>query len=61
MLDTHKAMIFFFKGKRYHFHLGSKPTSYQEIFNHIHSSLKSVIERTFWDMEEKAEDFKRYA
>ncbi|KAH9686252.1 DDE Tnp4 domain-containing protein [Citrus sinensis] len=39
-----------YKGERYHlpdFRRGSQPTGYQEVFNHSHSSLRSVIERTF--------------
>ncbi|KAK4849901.1 hypothetical protein QYF36_001915 [Acer negundo] len=39
-----------YKGERYHlpdFRRGSQPTGHQEVFNHAHSSLKSVIERTF--------------
>ncbi|XP_020419156.1 putative nuclease HARBI1 [Prunus persica] len=39
-----------YKGERYHlpdFHRGSQPTGYKEVFNHVHSSLRSVIERTF--------------
>ncbi|KAH9680641.1 DDE Tnp4 domain-containing protein [Citrus sinensis] len=38
------------RGERYHlpdFRRGSQPTGYQEVFNHSHSSLRSVIERTF--------------
>ena len=39
-----------YKGERYHFpdfHRGSQPTCYQEVFNYAHSSLRSVIKRTF--------------
>ena len=39
-----------YKGQRYHlpqFQRGSKPTGYKEVFNQAHSSLRSVIERTF--------------
>ncbi|TXG72365.1 hypothetical protein EZV62_000944 [Acer yangbiense] len=39
-----------YKGERYHlpdFRQGSQPTGHQEVFNHTHSSLRSVIERTF--------------
>ncbi|KAH9743732.1 DDE Tnp4 domain-containing protein [Citrus sinensis] len=36
--------------ERYHlldFRRGNQPTGYQEVFNHAHFSLRSVIERTF--------------
>ncbi|KAK3198189.1 hypothetical protein Dsin_021604 [Dipteronia sinensis] len=39
-----------YKGKRYrlpHFRRGEEPTGHKEIFNHVHSSLRSIIERTF--------------
>ncbi|KAK0608001.1 hypothetical protein LWI29_023885 [Acer saccharum] len=39
-----------YKEERYHlpnFCRGSQPSGHQEIFNHAHSSLRSVIERTF--------------
>ena len=39
-----------YKGERYNlseFRQCDKPTCYQELFNHTHSSLRSVIERTF--------------
>ncbi|KAK2642130.1 hypothetical protein Ddye_023893 [Dipteronia dyeriana] len=39
-----------YKGERYHlpdFHQGSQPIGYQYVFNHAHSSLRSVIECTF--------------
>ncbi|XP_062075758.1 uncharacterized protein LOC133779875 [Humulus lupulus] len=39
-----------YKGQRYHlpqFQRGSKPIGYKEVFNQAHSSLRSVIERTF--------------
>ena len=39
-----------FKGQRYHipeFRNGVPPANVQEQFNHIHSSLRNVIERTF--------------
>ncbi|CAL9001681.1 unnamed protein product [Prunus brigantina] len=39
-----------YKGERYHlpdFRRGSQPTGYKEVFNHVHSSLRSVIKRTF--------------
>lgn len=39
-----------YKGERYHlpvFRSSGQPNGYQEVFNHAHSSLRSVIERTF--------------
>ncbi|KAK2656622.1 hypothetical protein Ddye_009674 [Dipteronia dyeriana] len=39
-----------YKGERYHlshFHRGEQQTGHKEIFNHAHSSLRSIIERTF--------------
>ncbi|XP_062089449.1 uncharacterized protein LOC133795983 [Humulus lupulus] len=39
-----------YKGQRYYlpqFQRGSKPIGYKEVFNQTHSSLRSVIERTF--------------
>ncbi|XP_021818574.1 uncharacterized protein LOC110760581 [Prunus avium] len=39
-----------YKGERYHlpdFRRGTQPTGSREVFNHVHSSLRSVIERTF--------------
>ncbi|XP_068319735.1 uncharacterized protein [Pyrus communis] len=39
-----------YKGERYHlpaFRRGREPTRSREVFNHRHSSLRSVIERTF--------------
>ena len=48
-----------YKCQRYHlpeFRRGTQPTGYKEVFNHAHSSLRSVIERTFgvwkkrWDI-----------
>ncbi|KAK2634649.1 hypothetical protein Ddye_029441, partial [Dipteronia dyeriana] len=39
-----------YKGERYHlphFHRGEQTSSHKEIFNHAHSSLRSIIERTF--------------
>ncbi|TXG72981.1 hypothetical protein EZV62_001560 [Acer yangbiense] len=39
-----------YKGERYHlphFRRGEQPTGHKEIFNHAHSSLRSIIERTF--------------
>ena len=39
-----------YKGKRYHipeFRQGDKPIGYQELFNHAHSLLRSVIKCTF--------------
>ncbi|XP_024180747.1 putative nuclease HARBI1 [Rosa chinensis] len=39
-----------YKCQRYHlpeFRRGAQPTGYKEIFNHAHSSIRSVIERTF--------------
>ncbi|XP_062088984.1 uncharacterized protein LOC133795548 [Humulus lupulus] len=45
-----KGFIGSYKGQRYHlpqFQRGSKPTGYKEVFNKAHSSLRSVIERTF--------------
>ncbi|CAL8992366.1 unnamed protein product [Prunus brigantina] len=39
-----------YKDERYHlsdFRRGSQPTGYKEVFNHVHSSLWSVVERTF--------------
>jgi hypothetical protein len=38
-----------YKGERYHipdFRVGSQPQGMQEVFNHVHSSLRNVIERT---------------
>ncbi|CAN6554545.1 unnamed protein product [Malus baccata var. baccata] len=38
------------KGERYHhpdFRRGVEPTGHKEVFNHRHSSLRSIIERTF--------------
>ena len=39
-----------YKGERYHlpdFCRGAEPTGHKEVFNHTHSSLRSIIERTF--------------
>ncbi|CAN6565820.1 unnamed protein product [Malus baccata var. baccata] len=39
-----------YKGERYHlpdFRRGAEPTGHKEVFNHTHSSLRSIIERTF--------------
>ncbi|CAN6711241.1 unnamed protein product [Malus baccata var. baccata] len=39
-----------YEGERYHlpdFHRGAEPTGHKEVFNHIHSSLRSIIERIF--------------
>ncbi|KAK2665940.1 hypothetical protein Ddye_004514 [Dipteronia dyeriana] len=39
-----------YKGERYHlphFRRGEQPTGHKEIFNHAHSSLRSIIECTF--------------
>ncbi|KAK2658924.1 hypothetical protein Ddye_005457 [Dipteronia dyeriana] len=39
-----------YKGERYripHFRRGEEPTGHNEIFNHAHSSLRSIIEGTF--------------
>ena len=39
-----------YKGERCHlreFRRGSQPMGYKELFNYKHSSLRSVIERTF--------------
>lgn len=39
-----------YKGERYHildFRCGNQSESLKEAFNHAHSSLKNVIERTF--------------
>ena len=39
-----------YRGERYHlpdFRRGSQPRGKKEIFNHIHSSLRCTIERTF--------------
>nr|XP_028952690.1 uncharacterized protein LOC103431050 [Malus domestica] len=39
-----------YKGERYHlpdFRRGPEPTGHKEVFNHMHSSLRSIIERTF--------------
>ncbi|KAL6288700.1 hypothetical protein ACE6H2_006210 [Prunus campanulata] len=39
-----------YKGERYHlpdFRRGVQPMGHKEVFNHAHSSLRSVIERTF--------------
>ncbi|XP_020418243.1 uncharacterized protein LOC18780408 isoform X2 [Prunus persica] len=40
-----------YKGERYHhlpdFRRGVQPMGHKEVFNHTHSSLRSVIERTF--------------
>ncbi|KAK9273295.1 hypothetical protein L1049_018102 [Liquidambar formosana] len=45
-----KGFLAPYKGKRYHlphFRRGSQPRGTREIFNQAHSSLRSVIERTF--------------
>ena len=45
-----------YKGERYHlpeFQRGSQPQNAQEMFNHRHSSLRSVIERTFGVWKER--------
>ncbi|XP_038714981.1 protein ANTAGONIST OF LIKE HETEROCHROMATIN PROTEIN 1-like [Tripterygium wilfordii] len=45
-----------YKGQRYHlevFRNGPQPTSPREAFNHTHSSLRSIIERTFGVMKKK--------
>ncbi|CAN6695255.1 unnamed protein product [Malus baccata var. baccata] len=39
-----------YKGERYHlpdFRRGPEPTGHKEVFNHMHYSLRSIIERTF--------------
>jgi hypothetical protein len=39
-----------YKGQRYHipeFQNGSQPIGFKELFNHAHSSLRNVIERSF--------------
>jgi hypothetical protein len=39
-----------YKGQRYHileFQSGSQPIGLKEIFNHVHSSLRNVIEHSF--------------
>ncbi|CAN6544943.1 unnamed protein product [Malus baccata var. baccata] len=39
-----------YEGERYHlpdFRRGAEPTGHKEVFNHRHSSLRSIIERTF--------------
>ena len=49
-----------YKGEKYHlpeFRQGSKPTGYQEIFNHAHSLLRTIIERTFGVWRRKDERF----
>lgn len=54
-----KGYLASYKGDRYHlpqFHNGGQPRGSREIFNHVHSSLQSVTERTFgvwkarWDI-----------
>ncbi|XP_040370456.1 uncharacterized protein LOC121051661 [Rosa chinensis] len=43
-------------GVRYHlpqFRYGGEPTGSKEVFNHMHSSLRSVIERTFGAWKKK--------
>ena len=48
-----------YRGERYHLHefrQARRPSGKEEIFNHMHSSLRSIIERTFgvwkkkWDI-----------
>lgn len=49
-----------YKGERYHlphFHRGDEPTGHKEIFNHAHSSLRGIIERTFGVWKKKVECF----
>lgn len=44
-----KEYLSLFKGERYHifyFRDGSQVEERREIFNHAHSSLKNIIERT---------------
>ncbi|GAV67120.1 Myb_DNA-bind_3 domain-containing protein/DDE_4 domain-containing protein/UBN2_2 domain-containing protein [Cephalotus follicularis] len=46
----HKGYLSPYKGEGYHlpnFQLGRSPVSSEEIFNYTHSSIRSVIERTF--------------
>ena len=45
-----------YKGQRYHiqdWRDGPAPSGEQEVFNHLHSSLRNVVERTFgvWKMK----------
>ncbi|KAK5839856.1 hypothetical protein PVK06_008700 [Gossypium arboreum] len=54
-----------YRGERYHlpdFHRGNhRATGKKEIFNHAHSSLCSVIERTFGVWKKKMANIKRYS
>lgn len=53
-----------YRGVRYHlpdFQFGPEPEGSREVFNHMHSSLRSVIERTFGAWKKKIQDFKRHA
>ncbi|GAV82429.1 Myb_DNA-bind_3 domain-containing protein/DDE_4 domain-containing protein [Cephalotus follicularis] len=53
-----------YKEERYHlpeFQSGRQASRLREIFNHAHSSLRSVIERIFWGLEEEMENYKEYA
>jgi hypothetical protein len=45
-----KGFLLPYKGEKYHlpeFEQGSAPSGKKEMFNHLHSSLRSVIERSF--------------
>jgi hypothetical protein len=45
-----------YRGVRYHlpdFQFGPEPEGSREVFNHMHSSLRSVIERTFGAWKKK--------
>ncbi|XP_062105355.1 uncharacterized protein LOC133816997 [Humulus lupulus] len=56
-----------YKGQRYYllqFQQGSQPSSSKEVFNHAHSSLRSVIERCFgvwkarWELLQRMPNYK---
>ena len=45
-----------YKGERYHildWRRGHAPSGQQELFNHLHSSIRNAVERTFdvWKMK----------
>ena len=44
-----------YKGTKYHlpeFRAGPRPSGKKEVFNHLHSSLRNVIERSFGVLKE---------
>ncbi|KAK9267499.1 hypothetical protein L1049_009927 [Liquidambar formosana] len=58
-----KGFLAPYKGERYHlphFRRGSQPRGTREIFNQAHSSLRSVIERTFGTEDILDMEFQRF-